>query len=514
MNAASTSAFVAGLVMLTGLDPVAAQPLPQPKRGVCPAGYASGAHYCTPMPSTQRDAVPASAPVLATGFRAGHIACRRSEGRTAVRVRLTEARIKALPPARKGKRYDCRDEVVTGLLVRVTDTGAKSYMFAARFPGARHKGPARRRINAVGAITVEQARATARTWAEQITRGVDPKAEERKREAAARLAQEGRFPLVAEEYLARRANRRRNADVARAVRNVLVPAWRDKLVTEITRRDVIRLVEQVEARGRRRTGRYAGQPSSVYAQQVYGYARALFRWCIQRDLLERSPCDGLRVEELVERPKDHRTRVLSDEELRAFWSSAEQLGHPWGSWYQFLLLTGARRSEAAFMRWSEFRDGLWSVPLERHKSKIPHTVPLSRAAQDLLASLPGGRRPGDLVFQRSRGRPLIDFSDAKDRLDALMAAALGEAPPHWRVHDLRHTVRTRMAALRVNDGVAEKCLGHAARGLQRIYDQYSYSEEMLGAFEAWAQALARVLAGQPFRPERRDNVVPLVRAEA
>jgi hypothetical protein len=34
-----------------------AEPLPVPKHGSCPSGYASGARYCTPMPGTTRDAI-------------------------------------------------------------------------------------------------------------------------------------------------------------------------------------------------------------------------------------------------------------------------------------------------------------------------------------------------------------------------------------------------------------------------------------------------------------------------
>jgi hypothetical protein len=38
-------------------SPAFAEPLPVPKTGVCPAGYASGAAYCTPMPGTKRHAI-------------------------------------------------------------------------------------------------------------------------------------------------------------------------------------------------------------------------------------------------------------------------------------------------------------------------------------------------------------------------------------------------------------------------------------------------------------------------
>jgi hypothetical protein len=65
------------------------------------------------------------------------------------------------------------------------------------------------------------------------------------------------------------------------------------------------------------------------------------------------------------------------------------------------------------------------------------------------------------------------FASAKERLDALMQAELAEKPA-FRAHDLRRTVRTKLASLRVSDAVAELIIGHGKKGLQRIYDQHTY----------------------------------------
>jgi hypothetical protein len=46
-----------------------------------------------------------------------------------------------------------------------------------------------------------------------------------------------------------------------------------------------------------------------------------------------------------------RTRRLSDVEIFAFWR--ERMGHPFGSAYRLLLLTGLRLNEAIEMPWSE-----------------------------------------------------------------------------------------------------------------------------------------------------------------
>ena len=75
--------------------------------------------------------------------------------------------------------------------------------------------------------------------------------------------------------------------------------------------------------------------------------------------------------------------------------------------------------------------------------------------------------------------------------------------PPFVLHDLRRTVRTRLASLRVSDLVAEMIIGHGRRGLQRVYDQHSYEPEMREALELWAARLMSIVTPPP------ENVVAL-----
>ena len=94
------------------------------------------------------------------------------------------------------------------------------------------------------------------------------------------------FAVVADDYLKRKVARERQARaVERIVRNVLIPAWGDRPVTDITRRDVVKLVEQIDDE----------RQAPTYAQAVFGTARTLFDWAINRGIYDvRSPvkCPG------------------------------------------------------------------------------------------------------------------------------------------------------------------------------------------------------------------------------
>jgi hypothetical protein len=93
----------------------------------------------------------------------------------------------------------------------------------------------------------------------------------------------------------------------------------------------------------------------------------------------------------------------------------------------------------------------------------------------------------------------------KARTDELLASSLGMAPEPWVLHDIRRTCRTRLSQLRVPETVAERVIGHGARGLARIYDQYSYLDETREALEAWSRELVRIVDPSAVPP----NVVPL-----
>jgi hypothetical protein len=150
-------------------------------------------------------------------------------------INLTDAKVSRLRPL-ASKRYDVQDALVPGLIVCVTPSGHRSFMLKRRFPGARHS--TRRAIGEFGAVSVEQARETARQWLGLLDRGVDPKLEieEQKRRAANEQALT--FTVVADLYVHQRLRgHRQGARSEREIRKELIPAWGTRRITAITRGD-------------------------------------------------------------------------------------------------------------------------------------------------------------------------------------------------------------------------------------------------------------------------------------
>src|SRR5262249_9500285 len=133
----------------------------------------AGRLYSRPLAGLARRAEPRAG----RGCAAGLV----ERGRTTMaRVVLTDRKVRALPPAKRGERYDVLDALMPGLLVRVTDRGTKTWHFRARFPGrinprTGRADPTRRELGPAFAMTVAEARAKAKAWHELIARGIDPK---------------------------------------------------------------------------------------------------------------------------------------------------------------------------------------------------------------------------------------------------------------------------------------------------------------------------------------------------
>jgi integrase len=187
--------------------------------------------------------------------------------------------------------------------------------------------------------------------------------------------------------------------------------------------------------------------------------------------------------------------VLNDDELRRVWSAAEATPYPYGPLVRLVILAGQRRDE--------IDRALLTIGAERMKAKAGHTVPLTPAAVEILRGLPRFAA-GDFVFSGQTGaKPFSGFSKAKARLDR----TAGKISP-YSLHDLRRTVRTRLAELGVSPFIGELVLAHTQKGVHATYDRHTYDDQKREALEKWEARLMMIVALEP-EPSVPDNVVPL-----
>lgn len=439
------------------------------------------------------------------------------------------------------------DAGATGLGFKVLPSGKKSWVMQLRWPG--RKAQTVKNLGPYGeppALTLAAARPRAERFYALAKAGIDPfeaeeraRAEEKATEEAARLAEAAKrrntFAALAERYIASRtANRRAKADEGE-IRRMLVVEWGDRPVHEIAPRDVRDAIDGIKRR------------SAYSARAAWGHAVGIFKLAVHEELIAASPCASLDKKLLFKNAHiGPRQRVLTDDEVFALWRGAGRLGYPAGPIYRLLLLTGCRASEITDAKWSELHPGLrkvlrdaarknervdWAavpathklltIPRERFKSDAEHAVPLTDAACAALEGLPRLAGSGDYIFTATGEAPTWLGAKIKKRIDARMLRTLralsrkrGEDPskvelPPWINHDLRRVVRTNLSALKVEDHVAEMVLGHGRKGLQRVYDQHKFAEEIREALERWAARLREVVEPPPAEPPAPAQVVDL-----
>lgn len=387
---------------------------------------------------------------------------------------LTDKLITNLKKAPPGTRQLYADVSVPGLGVRVTDKGHRTFILGARYPGSPHFK--RIELGEVGALTLAAARTKAREWLALIKAGEDP----RRIEAARLASAENTFGALCERFITSELpKQRRGRAVERLLRSRDAAPLLPLSLPTLTHRHIRETVSLMAAR------------APAAAHNLFDALRAVCEFAVHRGMIEVSPCAGVKPSRLIG-PERVRTRVLSDSEIRAVWRAAGELGYPWGMMVKMLLLTGCRVGEVAGARWDEFdlTERLWRIPPARFKSNVTHVVPVTDDLAGILGQLP---RWGDFLFTTTGDVPVHGFH-ARSKRELDRAAAL-EAP--YQLHDLRRTMRTRLSGLRVPDHIAELSIGHARTGLQRVYDQHSYLDELRSALEAWHRLLAQIIEGKP-----------------
>ena len=396
---------------------------------------------------------------------------------------LTAIKIERTKPPKTGH-IELADGVIGGLRLRVSATGRKAFILSTRV-----NGQLRRKV--IGEFP-KMTLAKARTEADRL-KGAP--AEWIEASPSPRLDRNS-FGAAAERYIKREVpGLKRGKETESVIRRELLPEWRDVPIADIRKRDAIRLIDAVLDRG---------TPSAAF--RLHETIKRLFSWALDRDDIEADPMAGLKPPFR----KVPRQRVLSDDEIRDVWAAAEDYSYPYGAAVKMLLLTGQRLREVSEMSWAEIDldAAEWSLPSERTKSAKPHIVPLSQEALAVLHDLPRWNG-GDFVFTtRGGARPISGFSKGKalldDRIDGARKKAGAGPMPAWRLHDLRRTVRTRLAELGVPEIVAEHIMAHGPRdALVRTYNVYAYRDEKAEALERWAVRVRSFITPPP------ENVVQI-----
>ena len=368
---------------------------------------------------------------------------------------------------------------VRGLALRVSPSGTRTWVVTARRPGKKH--PSRYKLGDLREYTLTEAREVATEYKKKFRHGEDPVREQvdRKKEARRLETSGGVLAALIDEFNQHHVSDKKpttQKDYRRHIERIR-KKWSDRSTDSIQVHDVIEWMDQEKS------------ISPANARQLHAIGRMLFSFGIERGRLSNNPFADINPPKM---PKS-RDRWLDEGEIVAFWKATESMSSLYAPAFQFLLVTGQRRSEVGGMRWEELdlQKGLWSIPSNRTKNGKPHMLDLPKFAMNILSGL---GRSGEFVFG-SGAKELNGWSKAKSLLDKAIKNNGSTIKP-WRTHDLRRTMATHLAEQGAEQYVIEKLLNHGSGstgGIVSVYQRSERRQERKEALSSWCRKLEGLL---------------------
>ncbi|HAS1292447.1 TPA: DUF4102 domain-containing protein [Enterobacter hormaechei] len=307
---------------------------------------------------------------------------------------LTDIKVRSAKP--QEKEYTLVDG--DGMFLLIHPNGSKYWRFRFRFGGKQH-------LMAFG-VYPETSLADARQKREEarklVAAGIDPR--EHKRAVKEEQAKEAiTFESVARDWHA--TNKKWSEDhsrrVLKSLEDNLFPAIGKRSIEELKTRDLLAPIKVVEATGRLEVASRLQQRTTAimrYAVQSglidYNSAQEMAGAVASSNRVHRPALELKRLPELLHRIDGYTGRPLTRLAV------------------ELTLLIFIRSSELRFARWSEidFETAMWTIPAEREaiegvkhsqrgsKMRMPHLVPLSRQALEILKQVHKLSGERDFVF--------------------------------------------------------------------------------------------------------------------
>ena len=378
-----------------------------------------------------------------------------------------------------------------GLHVLIQPTGSKLWRLAYRFAG-KQKTLA---LGAYPTVSLEEARRHRDEAKKLLARSIDPSVQ---RKADRHAGKEGTFRTVAEEVIAK-LEREGRAQATLSKRRWLLdfafPAFGDRPIADITARELLALLRQIEGRGLYET-----------ARRLRSTCGMVFRYAIATGRAERDPSIDLRGA-LTTPQVSHRATIVDPTDIGALLRAIEGFdGQPTTqAALRIAPYVFVRPGELRQAEWAEFDlDGaVWSIPAKKMKMRRPHRVPLARQSLAILRELQEITGGGRWLFPsvRTSARPI-----SENTLNAALRR-LGYGTEEMCVHGFRGMASTRLNEMgRWSPDAIERQLAHQeANAVRRAYTHHAefWSERLL-IMQAWADYLDGLREG--------GKVVPLIKA--
>jgi integrase len=364
-----------------------------------------------------------------------------------------------------------------GFTIRVLPSGTKTFQYIFTLKGKRK----RLSLGNYPSTSLAEAREKYRGAASMVSKGLDPLAPPEQAPAAYTINK------LVDDYMESCSSLapRSIYDIRRTINHDVLPEWDNRIISEIRRKDAIKLIEKV-------AGRAPGQ-----GRNVLKTCRAMFAYALQRERVDFNPFSGVSAAVKVIAPSS-RERTLADKEIIHVWRSlmAEEIGtNETRKALQLILLTAQRPGEVAGMAKCEIEGDWWTIPAERAKNGVAHRVYLTPFSRKLLPNLvcewyfPSPKL--DSPIGRYALSHILSKNPKDKKGDPTRLQYLGL--PRWTPHDLRRTAATKLSELGCSDEIIDAILNHVKMGIIGTYNRYKYDKEKKKWLTKWAIHIQKLL---------------------
>lgn len=360
-----------------------------------------------------------------------------------------------------------------GLYLLVKESGAKSWVLRVQYAGRRRDfGP-----GPLTLVRLAEAREKAREWRKLAKDGIDPTAEAKRRRALPTFEEAAR--QYHETVKSGWRNPKHRAQWLSTLETYAFPSIGGTRVDQIDAPEIQSLLLSIW-RTKPETARRVRQRVAT----VLNFSKA------QGWRHSEAPIHAVNtLLNGVKQPKGKNFAAMPHQEVRAFLAKLRDEHAGIGRLaLQFLILTAARSGEVRGATWAEidFDAAQWNIPAERMKVGEAHSVPLSKAALEVLQNVcpPSDRMPESFLFPGLRRKPLSDMTLTK----ALRTAGASD----FTVHGFRSAFRDWVAEATSYPGDwAEAALAHKVPNrTEAAYRRTKYLQQRRKLMDAWSHYVA------------------------
>ena len=365
------------------------------------------------------------------------------------------------------------DGKTPGLGVRVTSSGAKSYIFQAEL----HGKTIRLTIGDQRAWSISEAQAEAAKLKVLTDQSIDPRqkaADEKSAKQAAaeaKKAQEARETVTVakawDKYLIERKEFWGDRHYQDHVEMMRPGGERRARSRELTKPGVIaslanvRLMDLTTEKVQEWATREA-ETRPGRARIGYRLLKVFLTWCTEqpeyRQIVTFNPAKNKRTREILGKPEVNEV-VLQREQLPAWFNAIKQIRNPATSaYFQTLLLIGSRPKELLELKWEDI-DFQWCHMTIGDKVEGFRVIPLTPYVSHLLEKLP---RRNEFVFSSltSASGHMIDLHSAHNKACAI--AGINDLT----IYALRGSFASLSEWVEMPAGIAAQIQGHKPSGVR------------------------------------------------